>query len=129
MSKLYSVKLKKAFQINNAGEICGFTENVVRKLLKNNMCDLVNDSDNDLFLTKKPEIEELGKVISSKYDHVLKGTKQDIHEAILEKDENGDHIINDTALGEMLFEERQNRNRKNVLKVIEDISFDRIKSR
>lgn len=59
----------------------------------------------------------------------LQGTKQEILESILETDENGDPVINDTMLGDMLFYERQAKNRKNVIKAIEDVSFDRIRAR
>jgi len=115
----------------NAGEIAGFDLETARHYVKSGVAVFINDSDNGIQKetipvnsnTKEITLEEK-QIIS-----VLSGSKQDILEKILENDEFNNPIVSDIVLGDMLFFERQGKNRKGVLKIIEDVSFDRIKNR
>jgi len=130
--KKIAVKFIRSCAPYNTGEIAGFTQQkAVDYVLKGYAKLYVKD---EIEIPAQEIVSEEPKELETNADNslltaLLLGTKQEILESILEVDENGDPIIDDTTLGDMLFYERQAKNRKNVIKAIEDVSFDRIRAR
>lgn len=130
--KKIAVKFIRTCAPYNTGEIAGFTQQkavdyVIKGFAKLHIANEI-EIPAEVVVSDEPDEAVVNKDVSL-LSALLAGTKQEILESILEVDENGEPIVGDETLSNMLFQERQTKNRKNVVKTIEDVSFDRIKAR
>ena len=122
---LVSVKFIKGKPPYNANEIAGFSAHIAADLVRKKFAVLVNEGEIDI--ETKEVLAEIIAESSGEFQAVLEKTKAEIELIIVNKDDEGNFTLTDSDLARMVSEERNGKERKGVIKLIEDVIFERLK--